>query len=1268
MAKINAMNKMKKYLMQRQRNWRSALWVAMLWGGYATAQVLPCDPPVPAAIHGLAPHYCTTSPSVTLTGSPPGGQFYLDTPNMPPSSALSGNGVLNPSLLQPGAYNIVYSGTYFPTPGSPGCSFYTAASVIVVASPQLTANIGPAACNTCTNGSIILQNAANTGCTYTLTSANGMQYNSASGHFDGLLPGTYVVAAQCPGGCSSQLTATVGVQSGPGGQISFTGLEPHYCVGGVNILPMFGLTGNPPGGTFSMTPPQPDGSPGISPEGSFYPYGWAPGTYVVTYTVVIDGVSYSTSQTTVASPVLELTHDAVSPSCNTCADGQITVGVTGGTAPYTFAITYPNGQTFTQSQPTFSGLPPGTYTIRVEGQGACVNAITVTLESNASSDDCLPSPFNWTYSSSGGVTLVIAPNTPNTTGAYRVCYRYSATGDWICFNVESNTTTIPVDPASGVVYVTVQTICANGNISQPSPVAIIQHPTTPPGCNSPVEIVHEVLSNGNVRLIWYPVQGAQSYRVRFRMDGASGWTMLNAGPNTSVILENLAAGTYIAQVQTLCVGADGSLNDSPWSPGYVFNVGNGEPCPAFVAVFDDNIPTVVCNNSTPVVLNANPPGGNFEGHGVIPGDVVAWFDPAEAGVGTHVITYTYTLSPNCVYTTSIEMTVVGSSQNIEIHGVSPTYCHNPYIDPIILLEGSPAGGWFELLYLSNTPEVPGALSPNGAFFPWQLYPGEYAVVYHIGGECEGSATVYFSVIGAAATISGIQEGQTFCANSNATITLVGAPAGGQFQGPGIVGATNPNGVAFFNPNGLLPGNYYLTYSGTVNGCGYQQTVTFTVQGPAPALIGGLSPQYCSGAATVILSASPAGGMFTLSPTSAGANAITPNGVFSPSALPPGTYTINYYIGPGLVGCGYFTSATVVISGPMQITPTVVQPTCNVCPDGSVTVTVTGGTGPYHYSVQGLGMTAVSASPIFPNLLPGTYSITVTDAAGCSQTITVSLAPQQASCPPPTGLHATQITGASAQLHWNAVPGAQSYTVRYRRVGTNAWTQITVPGTSAFLQGLAANAGYIVQVRSNCNTVAGNFGPTYTFVTSDVLPAMCVNPSPLMVQAQYTTATVFWPPVPGASSYQLQFRRATQNLWTTVNVQAPITGFVINGLLPGTHYVVRIRTRCGNLVASWSPEVPFTTLSGRAADLAAENVALTVYPNPGHGVFQVNFANPTAGVTHVSLIDMAGRTVWSRSWELEEGNHTLTMDVSDTVSSGMYLLKVGQARPVRVVIE
>jgi hypothetical protein len=64
----------------------------------------------------------------------------------------------------------------------------------------------------------------------------------------------------------------------------------------------------------------------------------------------------------------------------------------------------------------------------------------------------------------------------------------------------------------------------------------------------------------------------------------------------------------------------------------------------------------------------------------------------------------------------------------------------------------------------------------------------------------------------------------------------------------------------------------------------------------------------------------------------------------------------------------------------------VQASCGSCADGSATATVTNGTGLTTYSWAPSGGTAATAT----GLLPGTYTVTVMDASGCSTTQTVNV--------------------------------------------------------------------------------------------------------------------------------------------------------------------------------------------------------------------------------------------------------------------------------------
>ncbi|MDW8334985.1 MAG: fibronectin type III domain-containing protein, partial [Bacteroidia bacterium] len=458
-------------------------------------------------------------------------------------------------------------------PGIAGCSYLTTASFTVVAPPQPTANVQPAACNTCNNGSINVQTNASTNCTYTLIPANGgPTVASATGQFNNLLPGTYIVNAHCAGGCNANITVTVGVNGSSGPQVSFSGLQSQYCVGPVNILPMFQLTGNPPGGTFSMSPPQPDGTPGITPDGWFYPYGWAPGTYTVTYTVEINGTTYSTSQTTVVNqaPEAQITPIGFQPGQTLCANGQV-YNLMGTPYGGTF-----QGPGIIDNNPGFAyidpgQIPPGTHVYSYSGvaENGCeyhatlevtVGALQLTVQNlvHPSCGDCADGQFTIGVLGSGGpymFTVNVSPSGATWTQSQPV---FTGLG--------AGTYSVQVQSAggcSGTIIVV---------LGGPNP------PPPPPACVSPVEIGHEILDNGEVRVNWNPVPGAQGYRVRYRRDGTPGWVNLQAGGN-SIVLENLAPGTYIVQVQALCGNNAGGIVESAWSANHVFTLQGPPPPP-----------------------------------------------------------------------------------------------------------------------------------------------------------------------------------------------------------------------------------------------------------------------------------------------------------------------------------------------------------------------------------------------------------------------------------------------------------------------------------------------------------------------------------------------------------------------------------------------------------------------------------------------------------------------------------------------------------------
>jgi gliding motility-associated-like protein len=102
-----------------------------------------------------------------------------------------------------------------------------------------------------------------------------------------------------------------------------------------------------------------------------------------------------------------------------------------------------------------------------------------------------------------------------------------------------------------------------------------------------------------------------------------------------------------------------------------------------------------------------------------------------------------------------------------------------------------------------------------------------------------------------------------------------------------------------------------------------------------------------------------------------------------SGLATGTYTVTV---SALNSCN--TTATAIITAPTPLAhaPTIIQPGCGQA-TGTATVNETGGTGPYTYAWSPSGGNGPTAS----GLIPGNYTVTVTDSKGCIDNVPVVIA-------------------------------------------------------------------------------------------------------------------------------------------------------------------------------------------------------------------------------------------------------------------------------------
>jgi SprB repeat len=198
------------------------------------------------------------------------------------------------------------------------------------------------------------------------------------------------------------------------------------------------------------------------------------------------------------------------------------------------------------------------------------------------------------------------------------------------------------------------------------------------------------------------------------------------------------------------------------------------------------------------------------------------------------------------------------------------------------------------------------------------------------------------------------------------------------------------GVTTQDRTALAAGTYTVTVT-DASGC--KASTSRTITAPSVVLsVSGTTTAATCGAATGAINITVAGG--TAPYTYNWGGGITTE---DRSALAAGTYTVTV---TDANACTVVQSFKV--TKPSTLAPSVVltQPTCPApVADGAVDLTVTGGTAPYTYNWGG-GITTQDRT----GLVAGTYVVVITDATGCTSTISAILNAQNSVPNPPTGVN------------------------------------------------------------------------------------------------------------------------------------------------------------------------------------------------------------------------------------------------------------------------
>ena len=555
-----------------------------------------------------------------------------------------------------------------------------------------------------------------------------------------------------------------------------------------------------------------------------------------------------------------------------------------------------------------------------------------------------------------------------------------------------------------------------------------------------------------------------------------------------------------------------------------------------------------------------------------------------SGYGGNGNVASFTASNNSIIKFNGFGIMVGSLQTAQIHNNSITRITGHYFENRHTVNVDATCNWFGTNNASVI--IPNVLG-DVAYSPWLSNGTDNDVAFGfqpVPGSCNGlrlSATLDGSTN---ITCNGANNGSI-----NITVTSGVAPytfAWTRDSDPTII-STNED------PTNLAPGIYHLQVTdaiGTnvlVNNAGTVYTIDVTITEPD------------------VLTASPNGTNVSCFNGTNGSATVTPVGGTTPytylwsngatasslSNLAAGIYNVTVTDANGCTA-----SSSYEVTQPLSAVTASVAVVNNICYNGtagSITVTASGGTGSYTYSLNG---TTYQAGNMFNNLAAGSYTAYVQDGNGCIKTKDTTITQ-----PPAISITIGTITSACAgtsngAIASNAVGGTGI--LLYSWTGPNGFTK-----ASKNISNLAAGVYNLTVTDANGCTVTRQ-------VTVPGLPAITASAIITSVSC-FGTSTGAINLTPGGGSGAFSFN------WTGPNGYKAFTEDISN-VKAGT-YAVTITDAAGcSLSASYTVTQPSAALTAAAVKtditICGGTGSITVNATGGTTAYQykLNSGTPQPG--------------------------------------------------------
>lgn len=791
-------------------------------------------------------------------------------------------------------------------------------------------------------------------------SINGVTFQP-SGTFTGLSAGTYILTGRDSKGCTDFVTVTIAQPSAV--SVTIDSIVDLLCFGSATGA----IYITPSGGTAPYTF---NWSNGTSNEDLT---GVSGGTYNVTVT---DSKGCSAANGATISQPLELFLNIATYSdllCINDSTGSVDLTANGGVPPYSYA--WSNGATTED----ISGLLSGSYTATVTDANGCQKTITqVVSQPTALVSSITGTNVTCNGLANGAADLTVSGGTSP--------YYYQ----WSTFQATEDVTGL----SGGLYYVIItdNNGCQQRDsvlISEPQLLTLSTSVTVVSCFNTNDGAVDLTVTGGTSPYNYQWNNGATTQDLSNLTGGNYCVTVTDANGCSATICAFISAPSAVSSnfivKNTLCFGDSNGVVDlipSGGTPPYTFNWSTsavtedllGVPAGTYYVTISDTknctrIDSATVGQPDPIVTSG------FITNVTCNGDCDGMVDITAYGG-----TLPYSFAWSTAESTEDIIALCGGNYYVTVTDANGCVAATlyPVIEPPVLsvttvgtnvscfggtngaVAAIPTGGRTPYEYLWNNFSLDSSQTGIGA--------GTYTVILTDSSGCHVSSDITITEP-ADIVITGIVT--DVACNGAATgavdITVTGGTPTYTYSWSSSATSQDISGVA--------AGNYTVTVT-DANSC--VKSASFTIE-QAVALFTNvsLSNPVCYGGSNGFVAVDVTGGTipytytWNTSPAQNGATATN---------LKSGTYLLTV---TDAGNCSATVSATLTEPAQIQITANGTDARCYNTPTGSVTATVTGGTPPYVYTLNGV----TQQSDSFGSLSPGTYVISVRDVNGCEGTQT-----------------------------------------------------------------------------------------------------------------------------------------------------------------------------------------------------------------------------------------------------------------------------------------